>query len=361
MFSSLKEGFWVAAETRGINRFLSGIRSRKGWLILAGHGVCDGPLAMNTPDDRYIQVATFRAEMEHLLALGYTFVTLTEGTRRMREGEPLDNLVTMTFDDGMHSVVELAYPVMAALGAKGCMFVVPGIVGTSKLLWTDMIIAVCWHRQGGLSLDFPQGRMTFPRELKGDPGKMSLAVVHAFRTLPEDARQKAFEQIERMYEEIPEGFVPKEYRQVTWDELRSLDPSILEVGNHTLSHPKLVNVDRTRLQAEISEGRRRIAVELGQSVDHFCYPGGSYNSAVVECVRSAGHTCATTSLYGRNTRSTSPFELRRIGLSPTLPRFKSRMSGFERIVRVAMRPRKLFWILILALGSQVDIIAACCA
>jgi|GEM_PF-2744230 len=361
MLNGLKEKFWRVAETRGINRAITEFRPEKGWLILCGHGICDGPLAMNTPDDRYIQVATFKAEMEHLLSLGYRFVTLTEGIRRMREGESLDNLVTMTFDDGMHSVVEFAYPVMVALGVKGCMYVVPGIVGTSRILWTDMIIAVCWHRQGEFALHFPQGRISYAGESNRDPGKTSLEVIHTFRTLPEEVRKKCFEQIERMYEEIPEGFVPREYLPVTWDELRSLDPGILEVGNHTLSHPKLVNVDGPTMQSEITEARRMIADELGTPVDHFCYPGGSYDLDVVECVRSAGHASATTGFFGRNTRETSAFELRRVVISPTLARFQSRMSGFERLVRTLMKPGRLLRIVLIVLGAQAGILAASAA
>jgi peptidoglycan/xylan/chitin deacetylase (PgdA/CDA1 family) len=261
----------------------------------------------------------------------------------------------------MHSVVEFAYPVMVALGVKGCMYVVPGIVGTSRPLWTDMIIAVCWHRQGGFALDFPQGRISYAGELNGNPGKTSLAVIQTFRKLPEEVRRKSFEQIERMYEDIPEGFVPREYMPVTWDELRSLDPGILEVGNHTLSHPKLVNVDHATMQAEISGARRMIADELGTPVDHFCYPGGSYDREVVECVRSAGHASATTGVFGRNTRETPALELRRVVISPTLARFQSRMSGFERLVRTAMKPGRLFWTFLIVLGLQAEILAACAA
>lgn len=357
MFDALKERFWVIAETRGFNRMFSGFRPREGWFILCGHGVCDGPLAMQTPDDRYIQVEAFRAEMEHLIGLGFRFVTLTEGIRLMREGGSLDNLVTMTFDDGMQSVIDLAYPVMASLGVKGCMYVVANIVGTSRLLWTDMVIAVCWHRQGRLVLNFPQRQISFPRDGEGNPGKISLDVIRAFRTLRDDVRRQYFEQIERMFEDIPAGFVPREYMSVTWAQLRALDPGILEVGNHTLSHPKLVNVDRATMQTEIAEARRRIEDEVGRRVDHFCYPGGAYNDDVVECVRSAGHSSATTGVYGSNTRGTPPFKLRRIVLPPTLVRFKSRLSGFERFVRAATNPRKVLWILVLLLGYQADLIA----
>jgi peptidoglycan/xylan/chitin deacetylase (PgdA/CDA1 family) len=337
-----KERVWVAADTLYLNRLLTFVPRQDGWSILCAHGISDGPTRMPSHDDRFVEVATFRKEMKHLLSLGYEFITLTEGIRRLDAGASLRKTVTVTFDDGLRTVIDLAYPVMQELGVKGCIYVVTDIVGTKQLLWTDIVTVVCWHRIGQepLRLDFPGGTESFSVADERAVLHSSKAIIGKLRAIPDDARRRVFERLEGAVKEVPESFIPAEYRQTSWEQLRGLDPAVLETGSHTVSHPKLAALDPQNLRNEIFDAKARIERELGRPADHFCYPGGVYSPAIVECVRASGHRSATTTEYGRNGTGTPRLELRRFILEPSLPRFKSRMSGLERIVDMARRPRK---------------------
>lgn len=67
-----------------------------------------------------------------------------------------------------------------------------------------------------------------------------------------------------------------------------------EIANHSLTHPNLPDLSPADLAWEIGESRRLLQEWFRQPVRGFCYPFGTFNPAVKEAVRAAGHTYART-------------------------------------------------------------------
>ncbi len=80
------------------------------------------------------------------------------------------------------------------------------------------------------------------------------------------------------------------------DELRAVYDGF-GIANHTLTHPHLEQLPIHTARQEINEGRARLQDLFGQSVAGFVYPFGSFDGAVQQAVRDAGH------LYARTTRA----------------------------------------------------------
>ena len=76
-----------------------------------------------------------------------------------------------------------------------------------------------------------------------------------------------------------------------------------------------------------------IAAASGRAPRAFAYPNGTaadYTPEVVEIVRAAGFTCAVTTRFGINTRSTPAWELRRGGpWEHDLPTFALKLSAYR--------------------------------
>jgi peptidoglycan/xylan/chitin deacetylase (PgdA/CDA1 family) len=91
-----------------------------------------------------------------------------------------------------------------------------------------------------------------------------------------------------------------------------------------MTHPILSRIGESQNKREEIEGsQRRIQQELDQPVRHFCYPNGlndDFDEETVELVKRAGFKTATTTERGLNFRGSHPFELRRLGIDPDLPR-----------------------------------------
>ncbi len=85
-----------------------------------------------------------------------------------------------------------------------------------------------------------------------------------------------------------------------------------EIGSHTLTHPFLTRLSLAKAREEISASKQKLEDRFGRPVRHFCYPYGDWNPAVRDLVIAAGYETACTTEFGVNTKSTPPFELKRI-------------------------------------------------
>ncbi len=89
-----------------------------------------------------------------------------------------------------------------------------------------------------------------------------------------------------------------------------------EIGAHTLTHPHLTRLDRTRTRMEIFDSKARLEDRFGVPVRHFCYPYGDEDQMVRALVREAGFVDAPGAGGGTGSRANlpdvDPFLLRRI-------------------------------------------------
>ena len=85
-----------------------------------------------------------------------------------------------------------------------------------------------------------------------------------------------------------------------WDELRQLVSAGVEIGNHTASHPYLVEMRagetpqqwRQRLHEDLARGKNALKKQLGVEPRIFAYTYGEYSGPVIDLVREAGFKSA---------------------------------------------------------------------
>lgn len=96
------------------------------------------------------------------------------------------------------------------------------------------------------------------------------------------------------------------------DEVREVARRGMEVGAHSMSHPKLSELPPELVEEEVCNSRRVLGEVLGEPVEGFCYPYGDIDKTALKAVRRAGFTYAC-SLGKRPERSV--YDLSRIPLS----------------------------------------------
>lgn len=84
------------------------------------------------------------------------------------------------------------------------------------------------------------------------------------------------------------------------------------IGSHSLTHPNLRKIPRAQAREEIGASRKRLEDLFDVPVRHFCYPYGSYDTAVRDLVEEAGYRTASTVKHGCNAAGADVFQLRRI-------------------------------------------------
>jgi peptidoglycan/xylan/chitin deacetylase (PgdA/CDA1 family) len=85
-----------------------------------------------------------------------------------------------------------------------------------------------------------------------------------------------------------------------------------EIGSHTVSHPRLTELDDESARREIFESRGELQRITGTAVDHFCYPYGDHDGRSIALVRGAGYASAVTARRGPAVPGSDPFGLPRI-------------------------------------------------
>jgi len=115
-------------------------------------------------------------------------------------------------------------------------------------------------------------------------------------------------------------------------QLRAWQDAGLEVGAHTRHHVSLTAVDAVQQHDEIVGARAELEAVLDRPVDHFCYPYGDFDAAVVQQAVMAGYQTATTTRRGRARAGDDLFRLRRVPVlrSTWLGLFVAKVfSGYE--------------------------------
>jgi glycosyltransferase involved in cell wall biosynthesis/peptidoglycan/xylan/chitin deacetylase (PgdA/CDA1 family) len=103
-----------------------------------------------------------------------------------------------------------------------------------------------------------------------------------------------------------------ELRSLTWDALRHIDASEVEIGSHSLTHAHLTELSDGELHRELSESRTRIEDELGRRCRYLSYPHGEEDARVRAAARRAGYAAAFTTAVRDHT--VNPFVVPRVAI-----------------------------------------------
>jgi peptidoglycan/xylan/chitin deacetylase (PgdA/CDA1 family) len=230
--------------------------------------------------------APFRAQMLYL-ARHFRVISLDRMVRRLDRAAPSPHEIVLTFDDGLRNNLFVVYPVLQELGIPATFFVCPGLVGSGQWLWNHEVRC----RLQALT----ESKFSALTARLGLVCRSAEAVVEWMKTIPTAQRLQA-EQIlrEATPEFIPANDQKQAYDIMDWEQLRALDPELITIGSHTLTHAILTVLEEDQLEFELIESRRLLEQELQRPVQYFCYPNGSHDRRVRHAVARHYRAAVTT-------------------------------------------------------------------
>ncbi len=98
---------------------------------------------------------------------------------------------------------------------------------------------------------------------------------------------------------------------LSWSELGQITSAGFEVGAHSVTHRSLTEIPPPEASREILESKAAIEDRLGQAVQTFAYPFGSFNSAALSIVREHFRGACGTKL-GKAARTSDRHSLPRL-------------------------------------------------
>lgn len=243
--------------------------------ILMYHGVTTGGASALASQLRY-------------LARNFKIVSIAAMVDRLAQhGVAPANEIVLTFDDGLRNNLSVVYPLLRELQVPATLFVCPDLISSGRWLWNHE--ARCRLQ----SLE--------PEALSAVRSKLLAAnvsvdgIVEWIKTLKPAQRRWAQEMIRQATSDFRATPAQSEaYDMMTWEELTSLDPALITVGSHTLSHPILTTLPAEELDRELRESRRVLEQKLNREIPFFCYPNGSYDERVYQAVKNNYSAAVTT-------------------------------------------------------------------
>lgn len=248
--------------------------------------------------------------------------------------------VSVTFDDGYKSVIDLGLPLFERYRAPITWFITTRFVEEPNFLpWWDLLafIAESWKE----TLEFRISGSPYcydfakPKERSAFLDDMGSLFKNASPSLREEAQSTIEERISSKLRLPANAMARKE-------EIRRASRSPwISIGGHTHSHLNMARCSEKELQFELERNRNNLKEWTGQEIEWFSYPFGKcryLNSSAIESVRRAGYRGAVMTEMGYVNNSIDPYRIPRLPVPGEwgMLRFKSRFGGIN-IVRKLKR------------------------
>jgi len=290
----------ASAIAKAHDRGLAGTRGQYRPLVIGYHRVVED-FEAEAKVEMPSMLTSLRMFEQHLDCLGrsFRFVSLDDIGERLSNGLSFhEPVVAITFDDGYQDVYELALPVLERKGIPAAMFVVTDLVGQPAWQVHDKLyhlVAKAFRRW-----DDPRAKMFGLLSELGLPAhdlarRAAIAnpMVAVSTLLPELPQADVRRLMRGLELSVGNGFhnVPL---TVTWEMVDDMRRRGFTIGSHTRTHVSLPVESPERIAAELEESKAGLERHLGERIDHFAYPGGHFNTAVVDAVARAGYRFAYT-------------------------------------------------------------------
>jgi peptidoglycan/xylan/chitin deacetylase (PgdA/CDA1 family) len=227
--------------------------------------------------------------------------------------------VALTFDDGMRSNIAVAYPILRKLRLCATFFVCPGLIERGAWLWNHEARA----RLRTLGAD---ALLELTSSVDGPCGVEPF--VEWMKTLDIAARRHVEEAIRAATPNFNPSREQREQHDLAdWDELMRLDPGVVTIGSHSMSHPILTSLTADETDAELRESRALLETRLERPVTLFCYPNGDLHDAALSSARRY-YLSAVTVEHGAVKAGADPHRLPRFPANPRRSRRLARRMIF---------------------------------
>jgi peptidoglycan/xylan/chitin deacetylase (PgdA/CDA1 family) len=215
--------------------------------------------------------------------------------------------VALTFDDGLRNNVGVAYPILRKLGLTATFFVCPGLIDRACWLWN--------HEARERLKPLSAAALAELAASVGGPAEVE-TFIDWMKTLKIAARRR----VEEAIRAATPGFKPsreqhERFDLASWDELARLDPRVVAIGSHTMSHPILTSLSAEETETETRDSRQTLEERLDRAVTIFCYPNGDLNESALASARRY-YRSAVTVERGTVNGNADPHLLPRYAASP---------------------------------------------
>ncbi len=277
---------------------------------------------------------TFRHQLR-TLKKHFCLITLADLAEQIKSGSVEPGQVVITVDDGYRDFCDIAFPILQEEGVPATFFVTTGFIDGQIWLWPDLLEYALEHTNRD-ELDLIAYGAARTASLDNEAGRRDawdVLVKYLLDRTIENRSQELQKICDSLTVTCPDS-PTSGYQAVNWDEIRVISEAGIEIGAHTVNHPRLTCLSDSELQSEIAGSKSRIEEKLGKKIRTFCYPNGApkdYDARVAAAVEDAGFDCAVAAHF--DGQSGDLYQLRRLGIGASPFQFEKSIYGVEHLGR----------------------------
>ncbi len=293
MKKRIKSAMFFCLYYSGLEFLLARLIPVRGVILLMYHGVCEQS-AIPEHINFHVHPSIFERQLR-ALKKRYRVIPLKDVVTALKENQPLEKAVVLTFDDGYRNNAQYAAPILKRLDLPFTVFVATEYVDSGA--WIPLNEIYWMWSEGKLSTD----QMNKLRgQIRGRSAAEARAII---RALPERPRTAS-----RIAEDS--------FGMLSWQEICEMARTGADFGSHTHTHCNMAAENDEAQRAELGVSRQRLAENLGAPTTLFAYPFGHLEHMSEQSRRNvinAGYECALSTEVGVVTSHSDRFCLPRMG------------------------------------------------
>jgi peptidoglycan/xylan/chitin deacetylase (PgdA/CDA1 family) len=312
--------------------------NRRRVAILFYHGVSarEAFTGIENYQGKHVRVPRFREHLE-LLTKRHHVLPLSNVLHALRRGLPLPPYtVVLTFDDGYENNATVALPCLRKAGLNASFFLITSLISTETCLWVDQIEQTLNDDQRDhvlVRFGPEKGRLPFATE---EERREADRLIRSFCKRLSDEDRKNWLSHFWADNGIKPPKASKDYRFMSWSQVRELHSAGMTIGSHTLTHAIVTKLTETEMEREVSGAREACEQALSVVCDTFAYPNGrqgDFDERTTALLSRLGFSCGLTTVQGLNPPDANPFTLKRIGVGDQMSvhELEAHLSGFATL------------------------------
>ena len=281
------------------------------------------------PSDMKTSTAKVEALLKALKRRGIRCVTVRELVERLDAGDPADDLLAFTMDDGYRDNFTEALPLLKRYGGSGTVFVETRALTERKVSWMHRYFYIAHHKGEEYFAEQYRERTGEARvkellEKAHQDGGSTLGFLYDFkRVLKYEADQVDRERVTgEILASIGRSDKDIAPAYLTWDEVETMDREGIEFGAHTIHHEILSRLDDDGVRREIGESTEELKKHVDAPVVTFAYPFGrpwDYSDNCYPVLSELGYRSSCAAIDGTNDPKTDRWQLKRLPLNDDIP------------------------------------------
>jgi peptidoglycan/xylan/chitin deacetylase (PgdA/CDA1 family) len=293
-------------------------------------------------DSLFVSRAFLDRRMRYLRDLGYRVLPLDEAVDRLSAGTLPRDPVTITIDDGFHSVHAVAREVLGKYRFPSTLYLTSYYFEKATPIFQLAVDYMCWKSpretadMSGLGIPAlgDATALTLTPEKRAWASREIFA--HGADALDENGRvalsQRLAECLDVDYGHICDS---RMLSLVSPDEARRLEESGMAIEMHTHRHRFPDNPGAAL--AELQDNRTVVEPVIGRRMTHFCYPSGKWSHTHRPVLEKEAIKSATTCHAGLARKGANMLALPRILDDNRVSQieFEAEVSGFTDLLRRA--------------------------